>query len=61
MQSILGRLKTYSKKSGRWIDAANQIERNRVYLQSETLGYIKINSLMLHGVKWKLSVIEILD
>ena len=35
------KIKNIFQKSGRWIDAANQIERNRVYLQSETLGYIK--------------------
>ena len=37
----LRKIKNIFQKSGRWIDAANQIERNRVYLQSETLGYIK--------------------
>lgn len=37
----LRKIKSIFSKSGRWLDAANQIERNREYLQSETLGYIK--------------------
>lgn len=29
------------QRNGRWLDAANQIERNRTFIQEETLGYVK--------------------
>ena len=37
----LRKIKNIFQKSGRWIDSYNQLERNREYIQSETLGYTK--------------------
>ena len=37
----LRKIKNIFQKSGRWIDAYNQLERNREYIQSETLGWAK--------------------
>ena len=37
----LKKIKNIFQRTGRWIDAANQLDRNRKYIQSETLGYIK--------------------
>ena len=35
------KIRNIFQKGGRWIDAANQIERNREFIQSETIGYLK--------------------
>ncbi len=37
----LKKIRNIFQKGGRWIDAANQIEFNREYIQGEALGYIK--------------------
>ena len=37
----LKKIKNIFQKNGRWIDAANQIEMNREFIQSDTLGFIK--------------------
>ena len=37
----LRKIKNIFQKSGRWIDSYNQLERNREYIQSETLGWAK--------------------
>ena len=37
----LKKIKNIFQRTGRWIDAANQLDRNRKYIQSESLGYIK--------------------
>jgi len=37
----LKKIKNIFQKNGRWIDAANQIEMNREFIQSESLGFIK--------------------
>jgi len=37
----LRKIRNIFQKGGRWIDAANQIEQNKEYIQGETLGYIK--------------------
>jgi len=40
-QQYFKKIKNIFQRNGRWIDAANQLERNREYIQNETLGYIK--------------------
>ena len=40
-QKYLKKIKNIFQRSGTWIDAANQINQNRRFIQSETLGYIK--------------------
>ena len=35
------KIRNIYQRSGRWIDAANQLEQNKAYIQGETLGYIK--------------------
>ena len=40
-QKYLKKIKNIFQRSGTWIDAANQLGRNRAFIQSETLGYIK--------------------
>ena len=35
------KIKNIFQKNGRWLDAANQIEMNKQFIQSESLGYIK--------------------
>ena len=40
-QKYLRRFKNIFQRNGRWIDAANQIEKNKVFIQEETIGYLK--------------------
>lgn len=40
-QKYLKKIRNIFQRSGTWIDAANQLGRNRRFIQSETLGYIK--------------------
>ena len=40
-QKYLKKIKNIFQRSGTWIDAANQINQNRRFIQSETLGYVK--------------------
>jgi hypothetical protein len=40
-QRYLKKIKNIFQRSGTWIDAANQINQNRRFIQSETLGYVK--------------------
>jgi len=40
-QQYFKKIRNIFQRNGRWIDAANQLERNREYIQNETLGYIK--------------------
>ncbi len=35
------KIRNIYQRNGRWIDAANQLEQNRAYIQGETLGYIR--------------------
>ncbi len=35
------KIRNIYQRTGRWVDAANQLERNREYIQSETLGWTK--------------------
>ena len=37
----LKKIRNIYQKNGRWIDAANQLERNKQYIQSQTIDYIK--------------------
>ncbi len=37
----LKKIRNIYQRNGRWIDAANQLEQNRAYIQGETLGYIR--------------------
>ena len=37
----LKKIRNIFQRSGTWIDAANQLNQNRAFIQSETLGYIK--------------------
>ena len=37
----LKKIRNIYQRGGRWIDAANQLEQNKAYIQGETLGYIK--------------------
>ena len=37
----LKKIRNIYQRSGRWIDAANQLEQNKAYIQGETLGYIR--------------------
>ena len=40
-QKYLRKIRNIFQRSGTWIDSANQLERNRQFIQAETLGYIK--------------------
>ena len=40
-QKYLRRFKNIFQRDGRWIDAANQIEKNKKFIQEETIGYLK--------------------
>ena len=40
-QKYLKKIKNIFQRSGTWIDAANQLNRNRQFIQSESLGYVK--------------------
>jgi len=40
-QKYLRKIRNIFQRSGTWIDAANQLGRNRRFIQSETLGYVK--------------------
>lgn len=37
----LKKFRNIFQRNGRWLDAANQIERNKTFIQEETIGYIK--------------------
>ena len=40
-QKYLRKIRNIFQRSGTWIDSANQLERNRGFIQSESLGYVK--------------------
>jgi len=40
-QKYLRKIRNIFQRNGTWIDAANQLEKNRGFIQSETLGYVK--------------------
>lgn len=40
-QKYLRKIRNIFQRSGTWIDSANQLERNRAFIQSEALGYVK--------------------
>jgi len=40
-QKYLRKIRNIFQRSGTWIDSANQLERNRAFIQAETLGYVK--------------------
>ena len=40
-QRYLKKIRNIFQRTGTWIDAANQLEMNRTFIQEETLGYIK--------------------
>ena len=40
-QRYFRKIRNIFQKSGRWIDSANQIDANKEFIQSETIGYLK--------------------
>ena len=50
-QRYLRRFKNIFQRNGRWIDAANQVEKNKVFIQEETIGYLKFT---YPSINWNL-------